>query len=46
MLENIKSGDWKIKTIQTEDEWVVFVCHIGNALGVRSDTLIEPGESY
>ena len=39
MLEPIKFGDWKIKTIQIEDEWFVSVRHIGIALGMRSDTL-------
>ena len=39
MLECIKFGDCKKKTMQTEDEWFVSVCHIGIALGVSSDTL-------
>ena len=39
MLECIKFGDCKINTIQIEDEWFVFVCHIDMALGVSSDTL-------
>ena len=39
MLECIKFGDCKIETIQIEDEWLVFVHHIGIALGVSSDTL-------
>ena len=39
MLEYIKFGDCKIKTIQIEDEWFVSVRHIGIALGVSSDTL-------
>ena len=39
MLEYIKFGDCKIKTIQIEDKWFVFVRHIGIALGVSSDTL-------
>ena len=39
MLECIKFGDCKIKTIQTESEWLVSVRHIGIALGVSSDTL-------
>ena len=39
MLECIKFGDCKIKTIQIEDEWFVSVRHIGIALGVDSDTL-------
>ena len=39
MLECIKFGDCKIKTIQIEDEWVVSVPHIGIALGVVYHTL-------
>ena len=39
MLECIKFGDCKIKTIQIEDKWFVYVHHIGIALGVRSDIL-------
>ena len=39
MLKCIKSGDCKIKTIQIEDEWFVFVRHIGIALSVGPDTL-------
>ena len=39
MLECIKFGDCKIKTIQIEDEWFVYVRHIGIALGISSDTL-------
>ena len=39
MLECIKFGDCKIKTIQIEDEWVVSVPHIGIALSVASHTL-------
>ena len=39
MLKCIKSGDCKIKTIQIEDEWFVFVRHIGIALRVGPDTL-------
>ena len=39
MLECIKFGDSKKKTIQIEDEWFVSVRHIGIALGVNSDTL-------
>ena len=39
MLECIKFGDCKIKTIQIEDEWFVSVRHIGIALGVGSNTL-------
>ena len=37
MLECIKFGDCKIKTIQIEDQWFVSVCHIGIALGVSPD---------
>ena len=39
MLESIKFGDCKIKTLQIEDEWFVPVRHIGIALGLGSDTL-------
>ena len=39
MLECIKFGNWKIKTIQIEDKWFVCVRHIGIALGGSSDTL-------
>ena len=39
MLECIKFGDCKIKTIQVENEWFVSVRHIGIALGVSYDTL-------
>ena len=39
MLECIKLGDCKIKTIQIEDEWFVSVSHICIALGVSSDIL-------
>ena len=39
MLQCIKFGDCKIKTIQIEDEWFVSVRHIGIALGVSSVTL-------
>ena len=39
MLECIKFGGCKIKTIQIKDEWFVSVRHIGIALGVSSDTL-------
>ena len=39
MLECITFGDFKIKTIQIEDEWFVSVRHIGIALGVGPDTL-------
>ena len=39
MLECIKFGDCKIKAIQIEGEWFVFVRHIGIALGVGSNTL-------
>ena len=39
MLECIKFGDCKIKTIQIEEEWFRSVRHIGIALYVGSDTL-------
>ena len=39
VLECIKFGDCKIKTIQIEDKWFVSVHHIGIALDVSSDTL-------
>ena len=39
MLECIKFGDCKIKTIQIKSAWVVPWPHIGIALGVSSDTL-------
>ena len=39
MLECIKFGDSKVKTIQIEDEWFVSVRHIGIVLGVSSGTL-------
>ena len=39
MLECIKFGDCKIKTIQVEEEWFVLVHHIGIALDVGSHTL-------
>ena len=39
MLQCIKFGDCKIKTILIEDEWFVSVRHIGIALGVSSVTL-------
>ena len=39
MLECIKFGDCKIKTMQIEDEWFVSVRHTGIALGVNADTL-------
>ena len=39
MLECIKFGDCKTKTIQIEDEWFVSVRHVGIALGVGPDTL-------
>ena len=39
MLECIKFGDCKIKTMKIEDKWFVSVRHIGIALGVGSDTL-------
>ena len=37
MLECIKFGDFKMKTIPIEDEWFVSVRHIGIVLGVGSD---------
>ena len=36
MLECIKFGYCKVKTIQIGDEWFVAVRHIGIALGVSS----------
>ena len=39
MLECIKFGGCKIKTIQIEDEWFVSARHIAIALGVSYDTL-------
>ena len=39
MLECIKFGNFKIKTIQIGDEWFVSVRHIRIALGVGLDTL-------
>ena len=39
MLECIKFGDFKIKTIQLEDGWFVSVRNIGIALGASFDTL-------
>ena len=39
MLECIKFGDCKIKTIQTEEKWFVYVRHIGIESGVGPDTL-------
>ena len=39
MLECIKFGDCKIKTIQMEYEWFVSLRHIDIALGVGPDTL-------
>ena len=39
MLECIKCGDCKIKTIQIERKWFVSVHHIGIALGISSDIL-------
>ena len=39
MLECIKFGDCKIKTIQIEDKWFVSVRHIGIALGLGPDAL-------
>ena len=37
MLECIKFGVFKLKTIPIEDEWFVSVRHIGIVLGVGSD---------
>ena len=39
MLECIKFGGCKIKTIQIEDEWFVSLRHIGIALGLSSVAL-------
>ena len=39
MLECIKLGDCKTKTIQIEDEWFVSMRHIGIALGISFNTL-------
>ena len=39
MLECIKFGDCKIKTIQIEGKWFLSVRHIGIALGINSDIL-------
>ena len=39
MLECIKFGDCKVKTIQIGNEWFVSVRSIGHALGVNRDTL-------
>ena len=39
MLECIKFGNCKIKTVKIEDGWFVSVRHIGIALPVSSDTL-------
>ena len=39
MLECIKFGDCKVKTLEIGNEWFVVVCYIGIALGVCSDTL-------
>ena len=39
MLECIKFGHCKTKTIQIEGKWFVSVSHIGIALGVGFDTL-------
>ena len=39
MLECIKFGDCKIKTMQIEDECFVSMLHIGIAFGVGPDTL-------
>ena len=38
-LERINFGDCKVKTIQIGNEWFVFVCQIGIALGISSGTL-------
>ena len=39
MVEHIKFGDYKVKTMQIENEWFIAVRHIGIALGVSSDTI-------
>ena len=39
MLECIKFGDCKVKTVKIGNKWFVAVYHIGIALGVSSDTL-------
>ena len=39
MLEYIKFGDCKIKEIQIENEWFVYVHPIGIALRAGADTL-------
>ena len=39
MLERIKFGDCKVKTIPIENEWLVVVRYIGIAPGVSYDTL-------
>ena len=39
MLEFIKFGDCKVKTIQIGNEWLINVRHTGIAIGVSSDTL-------
>ena len=39
MLECIKFGDCKVKTLEIGNEWFVVVWYIGIALGVCSDTL-------
>ena len=39
MLECIRFGDCKVKTIQIGNEWFVAVRDIGIALAVSSDTL-------
>ena len=39
MLECLKLGDFKIKTVQIEDESFASALHICTALGVSSDTL-------
>ena len=39
MLECLKFGDCKVKTIQIRNEWFVAVCDIGIALGASSNFL-------
>ena len=39
MLDYIKFGDCKLKTIQIEDGWFVSVRHSGIPLGASSNTL-------
>ena len=38
MLESIKYGNSKVKTIQIGNEWFISVRHIGIVLDVSSDT--------